>query len=315
MAQLMAALRGQVRQTATRGWAVFAPSSRQSATSRSMFTSCSNFFQRSQPIVRPTAGNCLQGHLRQFCNKPPTANSTKLQKSIGSWRIFSLPSTSGLFNLFGYGGTIALILTAVGMYFENQRNKLAHVNDQLSKLYGPLYGNRQATRRIYTKVLSGDFYKEGKDYGTLEEYLEVTRERWLDSDEESKKRGRKMLTRWRRFLLTVIHPLDKEAEKIIRANAHLIEDSENNAEIFCKFIFHVNYEKFIVAKWVDRDFVVGFQEKYRDKDFDSWNNTGTLDKDTADSNLMLLELEEHVDETYKKLVKRQKKLMESWFNR
>eukprot|EP00058_Branchiostoma_floridae_P022735 XP_002608225.1 hypothetical protein BRAFLDRAFT_87879 [Branchiostoma floridae] len=153
--------------------------------------------------------------------------------------------------LFG-GGTFLALLTAVGMYFENQRNKLAHVNDQLAKLYGPLYGNRQATRRIYKKVLSEDFYKEGRKDYTLQEYLEEARRRWVDSDEKTRVQGRRMLTRWRRFLLTIIHPLDEEAEKIIRANAHLIEDNETNADVFSKFVVHVNYEKFIVAKWMER---------------------------------------------------------------
>ncbi|XP_078587975.1 uncharacterized protein LOC144869019 [Branchiostoma floridae x Branchiostoma japonicum] len=293
MAQLMTVLRTQFRQRATRGLAVLAS---RSVTTRSILTTDSNFLQCSPTVVR----HYLQGHYRQFCNKPPADS-----KQTPRW--WWTPAMSGLF-----GTTFLALLTAVGMYFENQRNKLAHVNDQLAKLYGPLYGNRQATRRIYKKVLSEDFYKEGRKDYTLQEYLEEARRRWVDSDEKTRVQGRRMLTRWRRFLLTIIHPLDEEAEKIIRANAHLIEDNETNADVFSKFVVHVNYEKFIVAKWMDRDFVVGFQEKYREKDFDIWNNTGTMDIDPDSNNVAeetLLELEKHVNETYKELVKRQKKLM------
>ncbi|KAI8485999.1 hypothetical protein Bbelb_363200 [Branchiostoma belcheri] len=257
MAHLMAALRGQVRQTATRGWAVFAPSSRQSATSRSIFTSHSNFFQRSQPVVRRTAGNCLRfkGQLTLVCNKPPTSNNTQA-------RYWDLSRVTVLRILVGAG------LVFVGQVIdwrvrraETRRNQLAHVNDQLAKLYGPLY-------------------------------------------------GRSLLTRWRRFLLYVIHPLDLQAEEIVRANAHLIDDSEKNAELFREFVFHVNYQTFIVAKWEDRLWVVGSRRNYVDGDFDLWSNSGILEEDTAKFKKMLDDLEDHVNETYKKLVKRQKQLME-----
>ncbi|XP_078669626.1 uncharacterized protein LOC144910410 [Branchiostoma floridae x Branchiostoma belcheri] len=313
MAQLMAALRGQVRQTATRGWAVFAPSSRQSATSRCMFTSHSNFFQRSQPVVRRTAGNCLRfkGQLTLVCNKPPTSNNTQA-------RYWDLPRVTALGILVGAGlGVVGLVIDWRVRRAETRRNQLAHVNDQLAKLYGPLYGNRLAMRMTYEKVLSENI-KTQKKYDDLKTYFEDARkewkkrcwyERWRD-DPSAVNRGRSLLTRWRRFLLYVIHPLDLQAEEIVRANAHLIDDSEKNAELFREFVFHVNYQTFIVAKWEDRLWVVGSRRNYVDGDFDLWSNSGILEEDTAKFKKMLDDLENHVNETYKKLVKRQKQLME-----
>ncbi|CAH1257429.1 uncharacterized protein [Branchiostoma lanceolatum] len=294
MAQLMAALRGQFRQTATRGWAVSGHCrALQFVPNRSLFefTGSSHFVPRRPQLTVPTIA-------------PEQARG---------WR--------DLLALVGY-----VSVPLLGLWVdwrvrkaETRRNQLAHVNDQLAKLYGPLYGNRLATRKTYEKVLSNN-EKTKKDYSDLglKTYLEDAREEWQKKgwferwrdDPSAENRGRSMLTRWRRFLLYNIHPLDLQAEEIVRNNAHLIDDSEKNSELFRNFVFHVNYQTFIVAKWEDRGFVVAALKNYRDGDFDLWSNSGTLEEDTTHLNQMLLDLETHVNETYKKLVKRQKQLME-----
>ncbi|KAI8486000.1 hypothetical protein Bbelb_363210 [Branchiostoma belcheri] len=307
MAQLMAALRIQfVRQTATRGWAMSGHCRRLQCVTgnRTMFTGESNELQRS--VARWTAENYRVG--RSFCTEavPPTGAQ---QAGRRYWDV--------LIAVGALSGVVGLVIDWRVRRAETRRNQLAHVNDQLAKLYGPLYGNRLAISRAYDKVLSKNI-KTQKKYDDLKSYFEDARlewqkrgwyERWRD-DPSAVNRGRSLLTRWRRFLLYVIHPLDLQAEEIVRANAHLIDDSEKNAELFREFVFHVKYQTFIVAKWEDRRWVVGSRRNYGDGDFDLWSNSGMLEEDTAKFKKMLDDLENHVNETYKKLVKRQKQLME-----
>ncbi|XP_035692544.1 uncharacterized protein LOC118427014 [Branchiostoma floridae] len=195
------------------------------------------------------------------------------------------------------------ILTFTYNYRENKkketrRNQLNHINEQLSKLYGPLYGNRLSNRKSYLEAIEG--------HKNLRDFLKLSKSHWLNP--QRKEEGIRMLTRWRRFLFYITHPLDLKAEETIRDNAHLFEYGVKEAELFQNFIFHVNYEKLIVASWregCDHD-VFGTRKAFQEEDFARENNAGKSDDKTSK---MLTDLVEHVRETYATLVARQQKLM------
>ncbi|XP_019616251.1 PREDICTED: uncharacterized protein LOC109463820 [Branchiostoma belcheri] len=179
---------------------------------------------------------------------------------------------------------------------ETRRNKLNHINEQLSKLYGPLYGNRLSNRKSYLEAIEGQ--------KNLRDYLHVAKSKWQNP--QTKDEGIRMLTRWRKFLFYITHPLDLKAEETIRDNAHLFEYGVEEAELFQNFIFHVNYEKLIVASWREGEDVFGVKHAFSEEDFVRENNAGKSDDKTSK---MLTDLVEHVRETYATLVARQQKLM------
>ncbi|XP_019637581.1 PREDICTED: uncharacterized protein LOC109479945 isoform X1 [Branchiostoma belcheri] len=194
-----------------------------------------------------------------------------------------------------------LIVTFFLNYLENKkketrRNKLNHVNEQLSKMYGPISGYRLANRKSYLKAIGG--------YKNLREYLSVAESKWRDP--KSRDEGTKMLKSWRRVLFHVTHPQDLKTEETIRHNAHLFEYGVKEAELFQNFIFHVNYEKLIVANWQERGDGFGINEPFGEEDFARENNAGISDDTTTK---MLADMVTHVKETYDTLVVRKQKLM------
>ncbi|XP_066275223.1 uncharacterized protein [Branchiostoma lanceolatum] len=180
---------------------------------------------------------------------------------------------------------------------ELRRNKLKYVNNQLSQLYGPLYGNRLANQMSYKEALQG--------HDNLVKFLQEAEKKWRDP--ETTDEGVRMLTRWRKFLLYIMHPLDLKAEEIIRDNAHLLENSGVETELFVKFVFHVNYEKLIVANWQEKGGVIGNKEVVEEGDFSRESNGGKSDDETFQ---MLAHVVVHVKQTYKKLEERKKYLEE-----
>ncbi|XP_078614841.1 uncharacterized protein LOC144883973 [Branchiostoma floridae x Branchiostoma japonicum] len=179
---------------------------------------------------------------------------------------------------------------------ETRRNKLNHVKEQLSKMYGPIYGCRLSNRKSYIVAMKG--------YRNLRQYLEVAESKWRDP--QSKDEGINMLKRWRRFLLHITHPQDLKTEDTIRHNAHLFEHGIKEAELFQNFIFHVNYEKLIVATWKERGNDLGLKEPFNEEDFARENNAGVSDDTTTK---MLTDLVTHVKKTHDTLVARKKKLI------
>eukprot|EP00058_Branchiostoma_floridae_P022736 XP_002608226.1 hypothetical protein BRAFLDRAFT_87892 [Branchiostoma floridae] len=322
MAQLMATLRGQVWQTTTRVQVSGHCRRLKYVTNRSMFTEENSQVQRS--LVRRAAGHYNPG--RSFCTEAAPATSARQARSRWWDRLTVVgPLSVALLGLWidWRVRQVENRKEETRKKTETRRNQLAHVNNQLANLYGPLHGNRLATDMAYKKVLSknrhtkmdyNDPEKEGLQTYLEDAKIEWQKKGWLErwwNDPSAPNRGRSMLTRWRRYLLYVIHPLDLQAEEIIRTNMHLVDNSdEKNAELFQKFLFHVNYQKFIVANWEDRGFVVAVLENYRDGDFDLWSNSGILEEDTAFLQEILPKLQTHVEQTYTKLVKRQQQLME-----
>ncbi|XP_019623759.1 PREDICTED: uncharacterized protein LOC109469662 [Branchiostoma belcheri] len=196
----------------------------------------------------------------------------------------------------GVGIGTLLYKTRKSEELELRRNNLAYVNSQLSQLYGPLYGNRLANHRSYKEALQG--------HDNLVKFLREAERKWRDP--ETTDEGVRLLTRWRKFLFYVMHPLDLKAEEIIRDNAHLFEHGVEEADLFRKFVFHVNYEKMIVANWQEKGEVLGSKEVFEERDFSRETNAGKSDLETFD---MFGQVVKHVKETYEKLVERKKSLM------
>ncbi|KAI8490278.1 hypothetical protein Bbelb_320160 [Branchiostoma belcheri] len=197
----------------------------------------------------------------------------------------------------GVGIGTLLYQTRKNKELELRRNNLEYVNSQLSQLYGPLYGNRLANQRSYKEVLQG--------HDNLVKFLRVAERKWRNP--ETGEEGVRLLTRWRKFLFYVMHPLDLKAEEIIRDNAHLFEHGVEEAVLFRKFVFHVNYQKMIVANWQEKGEVLGNKEVFEEKDFSRENNAGKSDEQTFK---MLVQVVDHVKKTYEKLVERKKSLVQ-----
>ncbi|XP_019639585.1 PREDICTED: uncharacterized protein LOC109481442 [Branchiostoma belcheri] len=188
----------------------------------------------------------------------------------------------------GVGIGTLLYKTRKSEELELRRNNLAYVNSQLSQLYGPLYGNRLANHRSYKEALQG--------HDNLVKFLREAERKWRDP--ETTDEGVRLLTRWRKFLFYVMHPLDLKAEEIIRHNAHLFEHGVEEAVLFRKFVFHVNYQKMIVANWQEKGDVLGSKEVFEERDFSRENNAGKSDEETSE---MLIQVVKHVTETYRKV--------------
>ncbi|XP_066276824.1 uncharacterized protein [Branchiostoma lanceolatum] len=115
------------------------------------------------------------------------------------------------------------------------RARLDRVNEQLSKLYGPLYGNRLANHKAYAQALG--------THSTLDSYLSDALQTW----QMDRHTGSMMLSRWRTFLFYIMYPLDLKAEEIIRDNIHLCEG--HFPQGFADFLFHTNYLRIVLSHW------------------------------------------------------------------
>ncbi|XP_035674197.1 uncharacterized protein LOC118414325 isoform X1 [Branchiostoma floridae] len=142
------------------------------------------------------------------------------------------------------------------------RARLSRVNEQLSKLYGPLYGNRLANHKAYAQALG--------THSTLDSYLNDALQTW----QMDRHTGSMMLSRWRTFLFYIMYPLDLKAEEIIRDNIHLCEG--HFPQGFADFLFHTNYLRIVLSHWqLRKDGTLDTELEYaQEDDFYRENNGG-----------------------------------------
>ncbi len=135
--------------------------------------------------------------------------------------------------------TGALILAFVGFgltYVEDRRkDELTRVNAQIDKLYGPLYSYSVATQKAHEMVHKT--YKPQKSVHFFDDPNELVPEQ---------------VEGWRRWIKTVLLPLDQKMENAITDNAQLL-DGDRMYPLFSKLIAHVESLKATVAKWKDTD--------------------------------------------------------------
>ena len=140
-----------------------------------------------------------------------------------------------------------------------REKKLALINQRLDLLYGPLYFQIIAGRKIEKMLLKKFGMKDNKD--TLQE---------------------KYYPEWRLFVVEVLMPLNLMREKIILDNSYLIIES-TPPNCFSDFITHVASYKVVVTKWKSGDFSENFAtahypkslEKYITRSYKSLKNEQT----------------------------------------
>ncbi|XP_019631869.1 PREDICTED: uncharacterized protein LOC109475603 isoform X1 [Branchiostoma belcheri] len=193
--------------------------------------------------------------------------------------------------------TVAAVVTYCHFRHQSRRDqrlraRLDRVNQQLTKLWGPLYGNRLANHKAYAQALG--------THSTLDSYLNDSLQVW----QMDRHTGSMMLSRWRTFLFYVMYPLDLKAEEIIRNHIHLCEG--HFPQGFADFLFHTNYLRIVLSHWqLRKDGTLDTEIEYaQEDDFYRENNGGfTFHYPIFD------QLDAFVKDTYESLLMHQQVLM------
>uniref|UniRef100_H2ZN64 Uncharacterized protein n=1 Tax=Ciona savignyi TaxID=51511 RepID=H2ZN64_CIOSA len=171
-------------------------------------------------------------------------------------------------------------------YFDRQHARkevqLELINRQIRDLYGPLYGNRLVQETTYRAVVG--------EHSRLRTYLAKANE-LKDAD---------MIRRWRSFVLEVMYPLDKEAERLICKNAHLIVNSDFPEE-FERFLTHLAQMQFVMQHWKNEQGKLESTKAFTDDDF--------LERNNASGIRGIKQMAAHVEQKYKELRAKQKQLI------
>lgn len=143
--------------------------------------------------------------------------------------------------------TIALIVSIVlaftgylFTYFNSrssqlEKARLRRVNDQLRRLYGPLYALTLASESAWRAFMHK--YAPGREV-----FLEPGR---TCSAED--------LAAWRLWIITVIMPMNDQMERIVSENWDLIEDDEIQPS-FIELIAHISMYRTVIERWKSGDF-------------------------------------------------------------
>jgi hypothetical protein len=120
------------------------------------------------------------------------------------------------------------------LWSARRKDKLDRVNQQLKSLYGPLYALNHAGGSAWIGFRSTTRPKGGF-FGTLPP----------PNEEE--------LAAWKRWMLTVFHPLNEEMLSIITKNSDLLIESyfPESLQLFCA---HVTAYRVVLDRWSKNDF-------------------------------------------------------------
>jgi hypothetical protein len=122
-------------------------------------------------------------------------------------------------------GIIAFGLT----FLDSQRNEaLAHVNDQISKLYGPLYVTSQADCDTWSGVARSEWSRLKYAF-SKSTTIEQTRQ-------------------WRLWMTTVFQPMNVQMEQAILSNSQLVIGDRMPAS-FGALIAHTEGYKIVISRW------------------------------------------------------------------
>ena len=173
-------------------------------------------------------------------------------------------------------------------YLERQKalkeNALSGLDEQIKKLYGPLYGHCLVLKSSYASVI-------GPRSG-MNEYLK----------EAEENRDARAIRRWRSFVWNNIRPLEREIHDVFITNAHLIADSKFPEE-FNKFLNHSAKFEFVVERWKNQWGMLETTNEFTDDDYIEENNY------TGEPNYS--ELFDHVAEKYEQLQDQRDEIMTS----
>lgn len=160
----------------------------------------------------------------------------------------------------------ASIIVAVTSYYVTTRldrvklkkeMRLDQVENQIQKLYGPLYGNRLVSSTSYRAVM--------KKHDSLQKYLHEAR---VTKDAD-------MIRRWRSFVMDVLYPLDKAAVELILNNAHLITHGEFPEE-FINLLVHTARMEFVMQHWKSEDGKLEPTSEFTEDDYLESNNSSGM---------------------------------------
>lgn len=139
---------------------------------------------------------------------------------------------------------VTAALTAVGGYFvgiadDRRKREIAFSEQQIEKLYGPLYALSQATFQAKKYLFASRIHKAAST-----DYFDPN-----DPPSEQE------VERWRLWIKTILQPMNVMMEEAIIKNAQLIEGGKRGEiyEPFAELILHVESYKATIAKWKDTD--------------------------------------------------------------
>ena len=121
-----------------------------------------------------------------------------------------------------------------GTRLERKKAEVALLNEQLGKLYGPLYALSEASR------------------ATWKRFREKFRPSGAYFDPENPPSDHELVT-WRRWMLSVFMPMNESMVTTIVNNLHLIE-GEQIPPSFLDLIAHVEAYKVVKKRWKEGDF-------------------------------------------------------------
>jgi hypothetical protein len=122
----------------------------------------------------------------------------------------------------------------VSLFEDHRKREIEFVDQQIEKLYGPIFAVSTATRRAKDELLSK--LRPGKS----------------DYFAKNDPPGLEEVQTWRRWIQTVFQPMNLQMEKAIVDNAQLIEGG-HIYPVFADLILHVESYKATIAKWKDTD--------------------------------------------------------------
>ena len=115
-----------------------------------------------------------------------------------------------------------------------REEELSLINEQLEKLYGPLYFLTIAGETSYKSLLN----KLGRDHVST------------NPDESD-------LKEWRNWMINIFMPNNRAEKDIIYRNAYLIVE-DNPPRCFSDFVRHVSEMEAIINKWKNEDYTENF---------------------------------------------------------
>ena len=161
---------------------------------------------------------------------------------------------------------------------------LTNLDEQIEKLYGPLYGHCLVLKASYASVL-------GPRSGMKE---------YLNDAEENKDAS--AIRRWRSFVWNNIRPLEREIHDVFTKNAHLIADKKFPKE-FDNFLSHSAKLEFIVERWKNQWGLLETTSEFTSDDY--------LEEHNSPGEPNYSELYEHVSDRYQRLQDKRDNVMMS----
>jgi len=212
------------------------------------------------PLSNP---NDLPASIQELTNKVDalTAQVTQLEQTTRTNDPFFRAIAIG----FLVGFFVAIGTAIIGYFFnvadDRRQREIAFAEQQIEKLYGPLFALSKATFKAKEHLFS---HRKRKPDSTSKDFFDP---KDPPSEEDVEK--------WRIWIKTILQPMNVMMEEAIIKNAQLLEGGDIYTP-FADLILHAESYKATMAKWKDTDAkanphfregtentaVIGFPEKF-----------------------------------------------------